>query len=322
MTKDAATTVRRGTVFGSGLALTDYVAVLLTSVALFASWDGLLWLAEPRSSHGMRFVVSYVTVVPMVALLLARRRRFSWSTLAASVFTLWGIKLVITAPMYYALAPGGALEDIGAIKPAQTTTTAARPGAKRSTPIYRAAAGAFEHGSIAGRVAGAPGVVRLEAPNEGAALDEGKVLTIVLSERGFDEQIELATVTDQLVIRNDGSALHTVQIAKLLNAPVPQGMATHPLELAQSELHTLRCAAHAAEHGALLVVDHPYATRTDNGGAFVLNDVPTGQQRVEALAIVECRVVRGHATVNVHAGETSKVELSLGDDTKPKENRL
>src|SRR5690606_28532047 len=83
MTRDVPVTMRGGTFLGSGLSMPAYGAVLVASVALFVWWGGPLWSAS--GSHGTRFAVSYLAVVPFAAAALAIARALSWIRLANTI---------------------------------------------------------------------------------------------------------------------------------------------------------------------------------------------------------------------------------------------
>ena len=55
--------------------------ILATAIAILLFFDGPLWRATPGSSHVGRILVSYLTIVPLVAAALAIRRRATWMRL-------------------------------------------------------------------------------------------------------------------------------------------------------------------------------------------------------------------------------------------------
>jgi hypothetical protein len=195
-----------------------------------------------------------------------------------------------------------------AVVPARHAPSAAR---------YHPATTPFAFGSVRGQ-APADAVVRLLNAASGDPIGEGRAVTLTLSDRGFDGRVLLATTRDQLIIHNSGAALHTVQIQGVLNAPVPPGGRTQPIDLAEPSIHVLGCAAHAGEHGALVISDHPYATTSDAEGGFEMARVPAGAQRIEVIAWRDDALARREQPIEVRADEAISVTLKLDDDP-PKE---
>lgn len=318
-------TVREGTLLGSGLSAPLYGGVLLLSVALFVWFGGPLWTAH--GSHGMRFVVSYGAVLPLAALALALTRSFTLTRLTTAVGTIWAIKLLITAPLYYALAPGGALEDIGAI-PTRHASVAPPPTSSASAPGYVAASAEVPSGAIRGQVTrggeGVPSViVSLDAPESGRPLGEGREVLVKLTEAGFDAASYLVTTADSLRLHNGGGRLHTARVRSAghtrLNAPVPPGATTSPLTFDVPGQLDITCETHPAERATLVVVDHPYAVITGADGTFELSHVTAGSAVVSVIAVANGSVSRVEATTNVRAGESVELVLALDRPTHSEE---
>ena len=298
-------------VLGSGMSLPGYAAVLLASIVLFVIYDGPLWA---RHTHGMRFVVSYGAVIPMAAAVLVATRAFTWARLGTAVGTMWAIKLLVTAPMYYALAPGGALEDIEALPAVTTTATAgASPASSPSGAAsgYRAADGSFAHGTL--RIISDRGaIVTLQTPPPGRALADGMARAVSMT----PGTMALVSTEDDVSFANTSERMHTARIPGVLNAPVPPSGKTSAQRLAAG-LHRVSCAMHGDEDAALLVVDHPYAGRVDDKGSLAFTEVPATTVTVIALAF-DGDVVRREKTVAVAADAITEVELLLGDNKEAK----
>lgn len=316
--QDAPATVRGGTFLGSGLSTITYAAVLLVSVGLFVFWGGPLWAT--KGSHGMRFAVSYLSVIPLAAAALAMSRSFTGTRLGTSVGTLWAIKLVLTAPLYYALAPGGALTEIGAMPTAAVSAASAPRAPATSAPKrYAAADGDVAYGTIEGRVEkdGKPvvgAVVVIDAPKPGKPLADAELITVELGDAGFSKAEYLVFVGQPVAITNTGKRIHTAKLAAgqtLFNAPVPPGSKARAPLLEDPGDFLLRCAVHGDERAALITIDHPYGTMTDASGAFALADVPEGGATVAAVRLVDGKIERVTADVNVVASKTATSNLKL-----------
>jgi plastocyanin len=307
-------------VLGSGLSVLSYGAVLLISVALFIWYGGPLWATH--GSHGMRFAVSYLSVIPLAAIALRVSHRLTWPHLATAVGTLWAFKLLITAPLYYALAPGGALEDIGALPTARTSTTAP-PSATTHTKStrYEPAAEQVATGTIKGTVkrGKAPAeraVVMIEQPRPGKALAAGTEHTIKLVDGGFERHMHLMTTNDTVRIVSSSSRMHAVKIKDgphaRLSAPVPPSGQTKDLEIEKPGVLSVICTTHAEETAVLVVVDHPYAVLTDADGAFTLEDVPVGKVEITVYSVDENGKVSRHSqSTKVSEGAVAELQLQL-----------
>ncbi|HHH26879.1 MAG TPA: hypothetical protein ENK57_00805, partial [Polyangiaceae bacterium] len=250
MTKDEPMAPSGRSFLGSGMPAVTYGVLLVGSVCLFVLWGGPLWRVTHSDSHVSRFLVSYLSLIPAVALALLALKRLSWTHLLTAVGTLWAIKLLLTAPLYYALAPGGALEDIGAIKPKRGTPSASTETRADAEPGgYVAADGDFDSGSLRGRVTvggqpAAGAVVYLESPAPGRPLGASETLTLVMTEKGYPQRLYLAKTEDRIAIRNDGAVMNNAHVrspmASLFNAPVPPGNTTQPLSLEEPNLYSIR----------------------------------------------------------------------------------
>ena len=307
---------------GSGMPVVVYGLLLVGSVCLFVVWGGPLWRVTHTDSHVSRFVVSYLSIIPVSGIILLALKRLSWTHLLTAIGTLWAIKLLVTAPLYYALAPGGALEDIGAIEPKRGASSAGSDVAVQTERRgYVAARGAFDDGGVRGRVTvgGEPApsaVVYLDAPIPGRPLGASETLSLVMTEAGYPQRLYLATTEDRIEIRNDGTTMNNAHVrspsASLFNAPVPPGNATQPLSVEEPNLYAARSDTAPHVRASLLVVDHPYATVVDESGAYALDGVPVGEARVVALWVNdEGRPSRAERTATVTSGAELRVDLPI-----------
>lgn len=321
MTKNEPDTPSGRSFLGSGMPAVIYGLLLVGSVGLFVVWGGPLWRVTHTDSHVSRFVVSYFSVVPVAAIILFTLGRFSWAHLMTTVGTLWAIKLLVTAPLYYALAPGGALEDIGAIAPergAPAATAAERPAERAG---YVPADGSFEEGTIVGHVTrGAASVggalVYLASPPPGHPLGPGGLTTLVMRDSGFAKSVHVATVEDRIAIRNEGSRMNNALVrgrsTTSFNAPVPPGTTTQPFALDEPSLYSVRSDTAARLRASILVVDHPYAVQADNAGTFTLERVPAAAVRVVALwTDAAGRTSRAERQTQVSPGAVVRIDLAV-----------
>jgi hypothetical protein len=98
------------------------------------------------------------------------------------------------------------------------------------------------------------------------------------------------------------------------NVPILAGTAAAPIRVPDAGDYELSCENHATESASLVVVDHRWATTTDELGRFTLRDVPAGDRTV---------VVRTHARkpitriVRVSSQHTLDVSIEIGGESTP-----
>ncbi|HVY48967.1 MAG TPA: carboxypeptidase regulatory-like domain-containing protein [Minicystis sp.] len=291
---------------GTGLGALPWIALVTVSTALFLFWGGPLWSAPREASHVARFVGSYASVLPLAAALLLSLRRFTWERLVTTTGSVWAVKLLVTAVLYQGLARGTATRLVATAPP----THKAAPRAE-----YHAAPPGFEGGRLVGKVAfgaDARAVVLVEAPAAGAAAPAPVAVPLVIRDGRYAESLVLARVGDTLDIENRDATLHTVHVAsgprELLNRPLPPGGSVEHFSVDETGTFHISCDLHPAERGTLVVVDHPYATRTASDGSFALDAVPSGPARVVVLG-EGGRAVR--ATVPVARGRATRIDVGL-----------
>jgi plastocyanin len=305
---------RRESIPGSGLPTAALVALLTASVALFLVWNGLLWKAPREASHVMRFVVSYLAVIPLGAAFLLGLRRFTWAHLITSTGVVWAAKLVITAALYQAFARGTATQLQAVAPPPSAILGTAKPTAE-----YRAAT-AFAAGTLRGRVtkngkgvAGA--VVFLDTPAPGRAAPAPAKVELRISQSRYDEPLYLAHVDDEVLLVNKDALLHTAHFSGSNNlpatAPTPAGSEPHRVPFTDPGVFRVRCDNHAGEGAWIVVVDHPYVIRTAADGSFSMDGVPAGEVRLAAVAASGLGARRADLRVNVGAGESKTLDLDL-----------
>jgi hypothetical protein len=288
---------------GSGLPTVAFISVLATSVGVFLFWSGALWRAPREASHVTRFLVSYLIVVPLASGLLLALRRFTWAHLVTTTGAVWAMKLVITSIFFQAFARGTAT-DLHAVAPPASAIdgTAARPG-----PDYHAATSAFA-GAIRGHVrrGGKPvagAVVFLDAPLPGRAAPPAERVDMVISASRYAEPIYLAHLDDEVRLVNRDGVLHTARFSGAgtlpPTRPTPPGAAPRAVVFAEPGIFRVRCDNHPGEGTWIVVVDHPYATRTAADGSFSMEGAPEGSARVIAVDASEAAARRVSASAVV-----------------------
>jgi len=306
------------TVPGTGLSPRSYSLLVALSVALFLFWDGPLWTAKREASHVARFVVSYLAVIPAAVLLLALARRLSWSHGIAATGSAWGIKLVITSVLYFTLARGTALV------PTVPQTAATPSSPPIFTPEYQAGKADFERGAIRGSVVRGPlavagAVVWLDKPAPGLPLGPTPPpRRLTLDGLHYDQAMILARSDESFDLVSKDAVLHTLHLydggRAVLNVPVPPGAASRPFTWPDTGIYEARCDSHATEKATVVVVDHPYATQTDQLGQFVLSDVAVGPVTVTVVVRASGDETAGlvrRTKARVEAGQTTVVQIDL-----------
>lgn len=305
------------TVPGTGLSYLPYVLLIAFSVALFLFWGGPLWTASREASHVGRFAWSYLLVIPAAALLLAAARRFTLSHLVAATCSAWGIKLVITSGLYFALARGTGYLPVAPARPVSSKAKVAL------SADYHPAEGAFAGGTVTGTVVAggralAGVVVHADKPLPGLSLPEGAPPSKVTIEGSrYRGLVHLGRSDAGFEVESKDAVLHTLHVydggRAVMNMPVPAGGKARAFQLQEPGVYELRCDTHETERAALVVVDHPYAVTTDEAGRFVLPNVPAGPISVVVVARPagsESSVVR-RVPARVEVSETTVVHIDL-----------
>lgn len=137
----------------------------------------------------------------------------------------------------------------------------------------------------------------------------------VLTQQGclYTPHVVAVQVGQQLDIQNDDSVLHNVNVRPTKNQgfnigqPI-KGMKTPKTFTTPEVMIPVKCDVHPWMHGWIGVQDHPYASVTDDTGAFSLKNLPPGEYEIEAW-----HEKYGTATqkVTVGAKETKKIEFTF-----------
>jgi hypothetical protein len=301
---------------GSGLPLAPFLLLLAVSVGLFIGWGGLLWRAPREASHGMRFAVSYLAVIPLGALLLLGLRRFSWARLVTSTGAIWSFKLVITS-LLYQFAARGTATDLHAVAPPATVLQGAAPRAD----YHSSGSGSFASAKLRGqvRLGGRPvagAIVFLDTPAPGRARSPGQRVDLVISGARYAEPLYLAHVDDDVRLVNRDGMLHTARFTGASplppTRPMPPFADPQAVAFAEPGVFRVRCDNHAGETAWLVVVDHPYATRTAADGTYVLDGVPAGNARVTAVAVEALSARQAARNAVVPAAGSTELDIDFG----------
>ncbi|RME44585.1 MAG: hypothetical protein D6795_17705 [Deltaproteobacteria bacterium] len=219
MEKDVTSPERSG-LFGSGVSGWEAAVVLGVAVIFFLFHGGALWDAPPEAAHVRRILDSYLLVIPLLALLLLVRRKFSFLSLVSGTLLVWSFKLLVTASLWIAIAPG----------------TASRYSPR---PVARAS-GTHRPGHHHVRRGG-----------------EGKVFVLPVGDRGYDRQRMRIGVGDRIVPENVGKGLHTLHLYRggegLRNLPLPPGSRGEAIPFPEAGDYEIRCDIHPGERVAIEV---------------------------------------------------------------------
>lgn len=291
----------------TGLTRTQLAVVLVIALGLFARGAGPVW-RDPWNIDAAVYL-SYLAIPPLVAGLALATRRFSWPRLAVDSIGVAATKFAITyvaAVILWAFAGD----------PPRDAPTVAAPGVDASpAPTPRPPAEATV-GDLVGTVTGPDHVPRpdvlvwLELDPRGAVWAPGPPVALTMGTGGLSPRAAAVTTWQRLEVASTDGRLHTLVGAgsdgpAIFNVAVPAGgrggaMLTEPLGAVP-----VRCGVHASEpSGTLVVLPHPFATRSDAEGRFALHRVPEGPASV--------RVERLSVPVTVVAGRPTEVPVRIG----------
>jgi plastocyanin len=138
---------------------------------------------------------------------------------------------------------------------------------------------------------------------------------VVLDQQGclYSPHVVAVQVGQPIEIRNSDGVLHNVNVRPTKNQgfnigqPI-KGMTTTKTFTTPEVMIPVKCDVHPWMHGWIGVQDNPYASVTDDTGAFSLKNLPPGDYEIEAW-----HEKYGTATQKVTVGpkETKKIEFTF-----------
>jgi len=260
--------------------------------------------------------VSYLAVLPAAALLLLGARRWSGGHFVTALGAAWGIKLVVTSALYFALAAGTAHVPVAGPLPATV------PSASSVTPAadYRAAAPGFPRGELRGTVVegGSPvagAVVFLDKPLAGLPVAAPGSVTLDILDARYSAPAYLVPAGAELFVASANARLHTLHLfdagRAVLNMPVTAAAGPRRVGALEPGIYEARCDTHDSERAAVVVVDHPYATVTDATGELALEGVPAGSVTVVVVTDAAGSSPGRRLRARVEAGLTTTLNIDL-----------
>lgn len=224
----------------------------------------------------------------------------------------WAVAAIISSAAAYEVVP---VKDGGAI--VGVVTYAGSPPARRRLNVRKDQDVCGKEqpddelvvspdGKVANAVVTIVGIARGKAVAEAPAILDQKVCR-------YAPHVLLVPAAQSIKVLNDDGILHNIHTYSRANAPVNLAQPGFKKEVAISfdepEKVIVKCDAHEWMSGVIVVMDHPYYARTDEGGAFRLSDVPVGQYTVK---VWHEKLGERTANVKVEPGKESRVDLALG----------
>ncbi len=286
-------------------------------MALFLFGAGPIWshVWEPDAS----ILWSYVPIPAVAAAILLFNRRLSIRRWIAGTLSLAAAKYLVTAGIYVALlaaSPARGFPRRERIPTGMRPATDASPRADTGRSDGESLGllplpGPASSGSVAGTVLrdGVPvagALVRLlgESDRFGAEAPR-EPLALAIGAGTIAPAIAWAHPLQPVVVLAADGAMHTLLVSEGPGRPMRNVPILEPTVLDLRGLRhdlRLRCGVHAGERATLLLVAHPWITRTDPRGRFEIRGAPAGACVVEAIldggsvARAEALVVAGGAT--------------------------
>ncbi len=226
-----------------------------------------------------------------------------YATTFAAALVLWGVTPAPTAPAFSrAVRPEAPAAVVPAVVP--TRIDPAETGSVGGAVVDeggRPAAGAlvFVASGLSGYV--------FAPPREPVTIGDG--------EHGVTPELAVAMTGQRVLARSTDGRLHTAVGTRdgeaLFNVPLLRSGEPTELPIQQAlGVLTLSCNAHRGEApGRLLVLSHPFFTRTGVDGRFELRGVPAGHLRLATLGEGESAV---EAPVDLAPGGAGEVRLAAG----------
>ena len=308
---DDAPPVLSGRAFAFALAITLTIFLLANPIwkaSVVREWDQNIWW-------------SYAPIPLLVVGLLAWERKLGWGAFVLDTMKLTLVKFAITFVLANAIwavwgPPGSGLAPTPPAPHAQGSGVYAPHGAPEVTPLDPARVGVLEGVVRDGH--GAPVAGALVAITEGL---EGHVfaapreaLRLVDDGNGFGPSPAIVRSHQPVELAGSDGVLHTAVFTGpqqfVLNHPVLPGAVRTMMFPRARGLLTLGCSVHAGVEvdARVLVLDHPFAARTDAEGRFRFEGVPSGRLQLSAWDGPGGEVTEG---VSLADGERRAVTLAL-----------
>ena len=275
------------------------LGILALALTQFLLGAGPLWRHpwEPNAS----IVYSYIPLPFMVLACLLYNRRFAWSVWVFDTFRIVCIKFVITAFILVGLW-ATAKPPKAAIPPPPPIPLGIAPAPMIYVPegkALRAATPISEAGSVHGGVFDdgdrpiASALVWISSGLEPYAFAPPSEPSVIENDgRGFGDLV-VVQVGRPLVARARDHRLHTLlgldaAGAPLFSVPILASGDARPIVFTDAlGVVPVRCAVHAEakteRSTRMLVVGHPFFSRTPADGSFAFAQVPIGALRLSAL---------------------------------------
>jgi plastocyanin len=157
-------------------------------------------------------------------------------------------------------------------------------------------------------------VVSIAAISRGQAVSDAAP---VLDQKGchYSPHVLLVPAGVAIKVLNGDGILHNVHTHGRANPPVnvaqPQFKKEISIQFDEPETVAVKCDTHEWMSGVIVVMEHPYYAKTDEKGAFRLNDVPPGEYTVD---VWHETLGQKSATVTVGPGKETRVDFALGGE--------
>jgi polysaccharide lyase family 4-like protein len=162
-------------------------------------------------------------------------------------------------------------------------------------------------------------VVYLVGIERGKAVPDKPVI-VTNTKCRFEPHVAVGFKGNRFIARNDDPVLHQFDMhaaidgAEIYSVSLHEKGASATKTLPKTGLMELSCYVHPWQRAYVYIFDHPYATVTDENGAFVMKEVPPGTYTVavwhESLGINEIKDVK------VESSKASIIRLKYTHEVK------
>jgi hypothetical protein len=135
----------------------------------------------------------------------------------------------------------------------------------------------------------------------------------------YRPRVQGGVIGQKLEVSNSDQTTHNVHVRSLklgkrqghdtvFNRAQPAGVGPIHAVIEEDEIYKLKCDQHGWMQGYIVLSDNPYASVSDQGGAFTIDQAPVGTYELEAWhAFYGVKT----AEVTVEEGKTAEVEFSF-----------